>query len=86
MSSPSGAPRPWYREPWPWVLIAIPAITVVACGVTLWLALSRPETVVLDLNRYEEVKAALKAQPAASGVPADRPGSGPGADDGDGER
>ena len=28
----------WYRQPWPWILIAGPAIVVVAGFVTLWLA------------------------------------------------
>jgi len=30
--------KPWYREPWPWILMAAPAAAVVAGIVTLWLA------------------------------------------------
>lgn len=30
---------PWYREPWPWLLMGLPAIAVVAGFITLWLAI-----------------------------------------------
>ena len=33
------AARPWYREPWPWLLMAGPFAVVVAGFVTLWLAI-----------------------------------------------
>lgn len=32
------APRPWYREPWPWIIISGPAIVVVAGIATAVLA------------------------------------------------
>ena len=34
MQMNSGQPKPWYREPWPWVAIAIPAAAVIM-GVTM---------------------------------------------------
>ncbi len=37
---------PWYREPWPWVLIALPGIAVVGCSITLWLAVRSADGVV----------------------------------------
>ena len=30
--------RPWYREPWPWFLISLPAAAVIAGLVTVWIA------------------------------------------------
>ena len=36
------ASRPWHREPMVWLTIAIPALTVVAGFVTLWLAMAQP--------------------------------------------
>lgn len=33
--------QPWYKEPWPWLLMAGPAIVVVACIFTIYLAFSR---------------------------------------------
>jgi hypothetical protein len=37
---------PWYREPWPWVLIALPGTVIVGCAITLWLALKSDDGVV----------------------------------------
>ncbi len=37
---------PWYREPWPWVLIALPAAAVVGCAITLYLALASADGMV----------------------------------------
>lgn len=68
-SRPGAAPvpRPWYREPWPWVLIAIPALAVVGSAITLWLALSHPDTLVLDVERYQQIRAGLRAEQQATG-------------------
>lgn len=30
--------RPWWREPWPWILMAGPAVVIVACIITIALA------------------------------------------------
>ena len=39
---------PWYREPWPWLLMAGPAAVVVAGIVTLWIAISTSDGLVVD--------------------------------------
>jgi uncharacterized protein len=44
---------PWYREPWPWILISGPAVVVVASFVTLYLAASGADPLVVD-NYYKE--------------------------------
>ncbi|HLR82939.1 MAG TPA: CcoH-like protein [Paenalcaligenes sp.] len=33
-------PNPWYKEPWPWILMSGPAIVAVACIITIYLAFS----------------------------------------------
>lgn len=38
MPSPLTPPKPWYRDRWPWLLIAGPAIVVVAGLATAWIA------------------------------------------------
>lgn len=38
----------WYRERWPWILIAGPAIVVAAGLVTAWLAFSGADGLVVD--------------------------------------
>ena len=40
--------KPWYREPWPWLLIAGPAAVLVAGAVTIWLALRSNDGLVAD--------------------------------------
>ena len=40
--------RPWYRERWPWLLMAMPATAIVAGFVTLWLAITSFDGLVAD--------------------------------------
>jgi len=48
MRDPAAAAQalPWYREPWPWFLITLPAIAIIGCAITLWLALRSNDGVV----------------------------------------
>lgn len=39
----------WYRNPWVWLLIAIPALTVAGCMLTIYLALTNPHILVSDV-------------------------------------
>ena len=47
--------RPWYQEPWPWLLMSGPAIVVVAGFVTLYLAASGQDGLVVD-DYYKQGK------------------------------
>ena len=38
----------WYREPWPWILMAGPAAVLVAGAITLWLAVASADGLVAD--------------------------------------
>lgn len=40
--------RPWYREPWPWLLLAGPVVVVAASLGTAWLAIRSDDGVVAD--------------------------------------
>lgn len=42
------SPKPWYREPWPWLLMIGPATVVVAGIYTAWLAVSTSDGLVAD--------------------------------------
>lgn len=35
---PDSDTRPWYREPWPWILMAGPAAAIIGCIITIVLA------------------------------------------------
>lgn len=40
--------KPWYREPWPWLLMAGPAAVLAAGAVTLWVALASADGLVAE--------------------------------------
>jgi len=40
--------RPWYREPWPWILAAGPALAVIGGIVTAFLATTSEDGLVVD--------------------------------------
>jgi uncharacterized protein len=40
--------RPWYREPWPWILMSGPVIVIVAGVITAWLAVVSNDGLVAD--------------------------------------
>jgi hypothetical protein len=42
------AAKPWYREPWPWILMSGPAAVLVAGTVTMWLAYASADGLVAD--------------------------------------
>ena len=48
--------QPWYKQFWPWFLIAVPVITMVMGGVLLKLAISTQDSLVVD-DYYKEGKA-----------------------------
>lgn len=56
MNTMTTPPRHWTREPWPWILMGLPASAVVAGSVTLWLALQTNNSLVVD-DYYKEGKA-----------------------------
>ena len=40
--------RPWYREPWVWLIIALPMTAVIAGMITLYLAITTSDGLVVD--------------------------------------
>jgi len=44
---------PWYREPWPWLLMVAPAAAVIGGLITAWLAITHADPLVAD-NYYKE--------------------------------
>jgi len=73
--------RPWYREPWPWVAIGIPAAAVIMGMTTLYLALANPDYLVVEEDEYSVIKSELRAQ-----VPPDEGSQEAPQDQEDGER
>jgi uncharacterized protein len=40
--------KPWYREPWPWLLMAGPAAVIVAGAATIWIAVASADGLVAE--------------------------------------
>ncbi len=56
MSGAMGPERPWYREPWPWLLMLPPALSIAGGVVMLVLAVGEPaDLVVADYGRIDEL-------------------------------
>ncbi|MEM1410833.1 MAG: FixH family protein [Pseudomonadota bacterium] len=64
-SSPEPTARPWYREPWPWIIIGLLGTVVVASLATFWIAASNPDGLVVDDAEYQEIRRGLRAQDTA---------------------
>jgi len=68
MTPAPGSAHAWYRQPWPWALLAGPAIAVVAGMATLWLAVASDDGVIADdyykrgLLINQELERARKAE------------------------
>lgn len=64
MDHPTEHHKPWYREPWPWVAIAIPAAAVLMGVTTLIIALSNPDPLIVDERTYQEIRSEMTADQA----------------------
>ena len=53
----------WRSNPWVWLIIAIPAATVIGCMITIYLAINNPDALVND---------ATSRAPVAHGIAANR--------------
>lgn len=60
--------NPWYREPWPWILMSGPAAVIVAGAVTTWMAYASADGLVADdyYKRGLAINAVLKREQAAA--------------------
>ena len=61
---PPGHDVPWYRQFWPWFIIALPTSAVIASFISLWLAVSNPVHLVVTQDEYQQLRSELKAQTA----------------------
>ncbi len=32
--------QPWWKQMWPWLLISGPAVAIMGCAITIWLAVN----------------------------------------------
>jgi hypothetical protein len=48
MSQSSKEIKPWFKEPWPWILMTGPTVVIIAGLVTAWLAIKSNDGLVAD--------------------------------------
>lgn len=68
--------KPWYKERWPWLLMAGPAIVVVGCAITIYLAFTqnRDTPLVNKQNRQGlKINRSVDAETPRFLPPVDRP-------------
>lgn len=53
---PRPCAAPWYKHRWPWFLMIGPVLVLVAGAITTWLAVSRPDALVVG-DYYKQGKA-----------------------------
>lgn len=56
MSIEARQSKPWFREPWPWLLAIMPVTAVIAGGFTAWFAVTSNDGLVVD-DYYKQGKA-----------------------------
>jgi hypothetical protein len=59
--------KPWYREPWPWILMAGPFAAMVGCFITIYFAMTQFATQPIQEG---VVKRGLVIEQTASGAAA----------------
>jgi hypothetical protein len=59
---------PWFKEPWPWIVMSGPAIVIVAGVITTWIAFATADGLVADdyYKRGLGINAVLKREQAAA--------------------
>lgn len=61
--------NPWWKEPWPWLLMSGPLAAIIGCGITIWLAATHPDPAIDGAERQGLV--VQKAAARATSAPAD---------------
>ena len=64
LNQPRRDDKPWYKQFWPWFIIAFPLTSIIASLTTLWIAISHPDRSVLNDAESRALNNQLKAQPA----------------------
>lgn len=59
--------KPWWKEPWPWLLMSGPLVAMIGCGVTIWLASTHADLPVDGAARRGLVIEKVDAAGAAHG-------------------
>ena len=70
MNTADTVSNPWYREPWPWIIMAGPAAVIVAGAITIWIAFATSDGLVAE-DYYKQglaINQVLKREAVATGM------------------
>lgn len=62
--------NPWWREPWPWILMAGPALAMIGCIITIYLAFAHFSGQAITDGGVK--RGLVVDKPAVVSVPADK--------------
>lgn len=51
--------EPWYKQFWPWFIMGLPAIAVIASVTTLFIAINNPDYLVIKKSEYKNISAEM---------------------------
>ena len=68
--------KAWHREPWPWIIIGLLGTTIAAGIITLWIAITHPDFLVVDETEYRQIKSEMRAQTGGDEEARPDPGDG----------
>ncbi|MCF6226220.1 MAG: FixH family protein [Xanthomonadales bacterium] len=51
--------EPWYKQFWPWFIMALPMIAVIASISTLVIAIKNPDYLVVEKSDYKNISAEM---------------------------
>ncbi len=57
--------KPWYKQFWPWFIIALPLSSVIASLALLWIAITHPDATVPNEHENRFLESRAKVQPVA---------------------
>ncbi|ALD90871.1 hypothetical protein CR3_1645 [Cupriavidus gilardii CR3] len=57
--------KSWWKEPWPWLLISGPALAMIGCAVTIWVAMQHADRPIVDGVVRQGLLVRQAATPAA---------------------
>ncbi|MBE9549572.1 MAG: FixH family protein [Proteobacteria bacterium] len=52
--------KPWYKQFWPWFIIALPMTAVIASIATLIIAIQNPDYLVIEKSDYQNISAEMR--------------------------
>ncbi|CAB3682769.1 FixH family protein [Achromobacter mucicolens] len=67
-ADPAHPVKPWYREPWPWILMAGPFAAMIGCFITIYFAMTQFASQPIQEGVVKRGLVIEQTAPAAAGT------------------